>query len=159
MAFRPEVVGFASIAYDTHGYGYGAKDKDGTPLCRRASPPRKEADVPYVVRQTLGSAVRRGTTFTQDRRDVIITAWTRRPGAATSCLVIGREDVMVNIRRALGMAGDRYGTSSSYGIGLHVMLDPGKEAPHSGSGPQSSCSATTPSTYRQVDELYEIRHI
>ncbi|MCL4426515.1 MAG: hypothetical protein M1553_14020, partial [Firmicutes bacterium] len=49
-------------------------------------------------------------------------------GAATSGLVIGREEVMTPIRRSLGMHGDRWGTLSSYGKAAYVTQDPGKEA-------------------------------
>jgi len=49
-------------------------------------------------------------------------------GAATSGLIIGKEEYMVTIRRALGMHGDRWGTPSSYGKAAYVTFDPGKEA-------------------------------
>jgi hypothetical protein len=49
-------------------------------------------------------------------------------GSATSGLIIGKEDVMVPIRRALGMHGDRWGTTASYGKAAYVTQDPGKEA-------------------------------
>lgn len=49
-------------------------------------------------------------------------------GAATSGLIIGREEYLVPIRRALGMHGDRYGTTASYGKAAYVTFDPGKEA-------------------------------
>ena len=35
---------------------------------------------------------------------------------------------MVSIRRALGIHGDRYGTTASYGKAEYVILDPGKDA-------------------------------
>jgi hypothetical protein len=49
-------------------------------------------------------------------------------GAATSGLVIGKEEFMVPIRRAMGMHGDRWGTTTSYGKAAYVTFDPGKEA-------------------------------
>jgi hypothetical protein len=42
-------------------------------------------------------------------------------------LIIGKEDVMVPIRRALGYHGNRYGTTASYGKAAFVGQDPGKE--------------------------------
>jgi hypothetical protein len=42
--------------------------------------------------------------------------------------VVGREEVMVPIRRALGIHGDRWGTSTSHGKAAYVTNDPGKEA-------------------------------
>jgi hypothetical protein len=60
--------------------------------------------------------------------DVVIYSMDKATGAATSGLVIGKEDVMVNIRRAMGMHGDRWGTTASYGKAAYVAFDPGKEA-------------------------------
>ena len=47
-------------------------------------------------------------------------------GASTSGLVIGREEPMVNIRRALGIHSDRFGSTSAHGKASHVAADPGK---------------------------------
>ena len=60
--------------------------------------------------------------------DAIIYSMDKATGSATSGLVIGKSDVMVNVRRSLGMHGDRYGTTASYGKAAFVTFDPGKEA-------------------------------
>ena len=60
--------------------------------------------------------------------DVVIYSMDKASGAATSGLIIGKEDVMVPIRRAMGMHGDRWGTTASYGKAAYVTFDPGKEA-------------------------------
>jgi len=49
-------------------------------------------------------------------------------GAPTCGLIIGKEEPMVGIRRALGIHGARYGTLSSHGKASSVGFDPGKEA-------------------------------
>ena len=47
-------------------------------------------------------------------------------GASTSGLIIGREGPMVNVRRALGIHGERFGATSAHGKASHVAADPGK---------------------------------
>jgi hypothetical protein len=49
-------------------------------------------------------------------------------GAPTVGLIIGKERVMVPIRRALGIHGERWGTTRSHGKAAYVTVDPGKEA-------------------------------
>ncbi len=156
LALRPEVTGFASIAYDTPGYGYGAKDSEGTPLLQKGiGALAKKLNVPYVVDNAWGLPFV-GHNITKTGADAIIYSMDKATGAATSGLVIGREDVMVNIRRALGMAGDRYGTSSSYGKASHVMLDPGKEALLTQVQVLKELRDNSKFFTGQVDELYEI---
>ena len=48
--------------------------------------------------------------------------------SVTAGLIIGREALMVDIRRALGVHGDRWGTGTSHGKAAYVTVDPGKEA-------------------------------
>lgn len=127
-ALRSEVTGFASIGYDTPGYGYGAKDSEGTPLLQKGiGELAAELNVPYVVDNAWGLPFV-GHDIRKSGADAIIYSMDKATGAATSGLVIGREDVMVNVRRALGMHGDRWGTTASYGKAQYVILDPGKEA-------------------------------
>ena len=45
----------------------------------------------------------------------------------TGGLVIGKEDVMTQIRRALGIHGGRFGSTSSHGKAGFVAFDPSKE--------------------------------
>ncbi len=122
------LTGFSSLGYDTPGYGYGAKDKKGTPLLSKAiGELAHEYNVPYVVDNAWGLPFV-GTDPRAINADVIIYSMDKATGSATSGLIIGREDVMVPIRRSLGMHGDRYGTTASYGKAAFVGQDPGKEA-------------------------------
>ncbi|HPO56517.1 MAG TPA: hypothetical protein PKY46_10965 [Ignavibacteriaceae bacterium] len=57
----------------------------------------------------------------------MIYSMDKATGSSTSALIIGKEDVLVNIRRSLGYHGQRYGTTASYGKAAYVTLDPGKE--------------------------------
>ena len=121
------LTGFTSLGYETPGYGYGAKDEDGTPLLNKYMAELAHSyDVPYVVDNAWGTFV--GHDPRKSGADVVIYSMDKTAGAATSGLIIGKEDVMVQIRRALGVHGDRWGTTGSYGKAAYVTFDPGKEA-------------------------------
>ncbi|HMM20144.1 MAG TPA: hypothetical protein PKA10_05340 [Selenomonadales bacterium] len=120
--------GMTSLGYETPGYGYGAKDKDGTPLLQKLYAKLcKEYNVPYVIDNAWG-VPGIGHDIRKSGADVVIYSMDKASGAATSGLIIGKEDVMVHIRRAMGMHGDRWGTTASYGKAAYVTFDPGKEA-------------------------------
>ncbi|HYF93865.1 MAG TPA: hypothetical protein VD969_16755 [Symbiobacteriaceae bacterium] len=122
------LTGFASLAYDTPGYGYAVKDEKGAPLLqKRIGEIARSYNVPYLVDNAWGLPFV-GTNPNDINADVIVYAMDKATGAATSGLCIAREDVAVNLRRAMGLAGDRYGTTASYGKAAYVTFDPGKEA-------------------------------
>lgn len=124
----PYLTGITSLGYETPGYGYGAKDEEGTPLLQKyLSELANEFDIPYVTDNAWGIPFI-GTDPTKTGTDVMIYAMDKASGATTSGLIIGREEYMVPIRRALGMHGDRWGTTASYGKAAYVTQDPGKEA-------------------------------
>ncbi|HWQ60985.1 MAG TPA: hypothetical protein VN521_01665, partial [Negativicutes bacterium] len=122
------LTGMTSLAYETPGYGYSTKDKDGTPLLQKLYAKLcKEYNIPYVLDNAWG-VPGIGHDIRKSGADVIIYSMDKASGAATSGLIIGKEDVMVPIRRAMGMHGDRWGTTASYGKAAYVTFDPGKEA-------------------------------
>ena len=122
------LTGITSLAYDTPGYGYGVHDQDGTPvLQKKLAQIAQDFDVPYVMDNAWGVPFI-GHDITKSGADAIIYSMDKASGSPTSGLIIGKEDVMVPIRRAMGMHGDRWGTSSSYGKAAYVGFDPGKEA-------------------------------
>lgn len=124
---RTMLAGFSSLGYDTPGYGYGDKDKDGTPkLLKGIAELAGEYNVPYVIDNAWGIPFI-GTDIKKVGADVMIYSMDKATGSATSALIIGKEEVMVPIRRALGMHGARWGTASSYGKAAYVTQDPGKE--------------------------------
>ncbi len=119
--------GFASLGYDTPGYGYGDKDKDGTPLLQKGiAALAQEYNVPYVIDNAWGIPFL-GTNIKKVGADVMIYSMDKATGSPTSALIIGKDEAMIPIRRALGMHGARYGTGSSYGKAAYVTHDPGKE--------------------------------
>ncbi|HHY71335.1 MAG TPA: hypothetical protein GX519_06790, partial [Thermoanaerobacterales bacterium] len=122
------LTGITSLAYDTPGYGYGVKDNDGVPvLQKRLAEIAKNFDVPYIMDNAWGVPFI-GHDISKSGADVIIYSMDKASESPTSGLIIGKEEYMVPIRRALGMHGDRYGTTASYGKAAYVTNDPGKEA-------------------------------
>ncbi|HHY96376.1 MAG TPA: hypothetical protein GX513_15425 [Firmicutes bacterium] len=125
---REYLTGIASLGYDTPGYGYGRKDENGTPiLLKHMGELAAACNIPYIVDNAWGLPFV-GTDPRAIGASVMVYSMDKAAGAATSGLIIGREDDMVPIRRALGMHGDRYGTIASYGKAAYVTQDPGKEA-------------------------------
>lgn len=123
-----QLAGFTGLAYETPGYGYSKKDTDGTPILqKKLGQYAKELNLPYVLDNAWGLPFV-GSDPRKTGADVIIYSMDKATGAATSGLIIGKEDVMVPIRRALGMHGDRFGTTASYGKAAYVAFDAGKEA-------------------------------
>ena len=122
------LTGIASLGYDTPGYGYGAKDQDGaSTLQKKLGGIAKKFNLPYIVDNAWGLPFI-GTDIRKIGADVMIYSMDKATGSATSGLIVGKEDVMVPIRRANGMHGDRWGTLASYGKAAYVTQDPGKEA-------------------------------
>ncbi len=124
----PFLGGFTSLGYETPGYGYAVKDEEGTPLMQKYLADLAHSyDLPYVIDNAWGLPFV-GCNPLKNNADLIIYSMDKATGAATSGLIIGREEYMVPIRRALGYHGDRYGTTASYGKAAYVGFDPGKEA-------------------------------
>ena len=122
------LVAFSSLGYDTSGYGYGDKTSDGTPKLQKSlSKIGKKYNVPYIVDNAWGTPFL-GTDIRKIGADVMVYSMDKASGAPTSGLIVGKEDVLIPIRRALGMHGSRWGTTSSYGKAAYVTQDPGKEA-------------------------------
>lgn len=122
------LTGVTSLGYDTPGYGYGIKDEEGTPVLQKVlAEVAHRYDIPYVVDNAWGLPFV-GFDPRKTGADVVVYSMDKATGAATSGLIIGREEHLVPIRRALGMHGDRYGTTASYGKAAYVTFDPGKEA-------------------------------
>ena len=126
--FADTVSGFVSLGYDTPGYGYGDKDKNGTPkLSKGIAEIAKAYNVPYVMDNAWGIPFI-GTSVKEVGADVMCFSMDKASGSPTSGLMIGKEEALVPIRRALGVHGARFGTGSSYGKAAYVAFDPGKEA-------------------------------
>jgi len=122
------VTAFSSLGYDSVGYGYGVKDANGAPVLQTGiARLAQEYGVPYIVDNAWGTPFI-GADPRKIGADVMAYSMDKSSGAPTVGLIIGREEVMVPIRRALGYHSDRSGTGYSYGKAAYVTNDPGKEA-------------------------------
>jgi hypothetical protein len=149
------LAGFVSLAYDTPGYGYGDK-KDGVPALQTGlAQLAAKYDVPYIVDNAWGVPFV-GADIRKMGCDVIMYSMDKASGAPTCGLIIGKEDAMVPIRRALGIHGARYGTLSSHGKAAHVGFDPGKEALAGAFAAMKILKDSPEITLSALDDLYKI---
>lgn len=122
-----QLVGFASMAYDTPGYGNAQKDAEGTPLLQKLiGNLAAEYQVPYVADNARGTPFI-GVDPRKTGADVMVYSTDKAFPGPTSGLLIGKEDVMTQIRRGLGIHGGRSGATSSHGKAGYVAFDPSKE--------------------------------
>ncbi|HPI37461.1 MAG TPA: hypothetical protein PK397_05910 [Ignavibacteriaceae bacterium] len=150
------VSGFASLGYDTTGYGYAEKDKNGAPLLQKGlAELAHKYDVPYIIDNAWGIPFI-GTNIKNVGADVMIYSMDKASGSATSGLIIGKEDVLVPIRRALGYHGNRYGTTNSYGKAAYVTQDPGKEGLTGQLAALRVLRDNPKLLTKPVDDLYEV---
>lgn len=150
------LTGMTSLGYETPGYGYGAKDKDGSPILQKLYAKLcKEYNIPYVIDNAWG-VPGIGHDIRKSGADVVIYSMDKASGAATSGLIIGKEEVMVPIRRALGYHGDRWGTTASYGKAAYVTFDPGKEALATQIQALKVLRDNPQVLTKSVDDLYEV---
>lgn len=118
---------FTSLSYDTPGYGYGGKDEKGVPLLQKGlGELAKKFSVPYIVDNALGVPFV-GIDIRDINADIMMYSADKCMLGPTAGLIIGKEDVMVPIRRALGIHGERWGTGTSHGKASYVTIDAGKE--------------------------------
>ncbi|MDR1828701.1 MAG: hypothetical protein LBR29_10255 [Methylobacteriaceae bacterium] len=124
------LAGFVSLGYDTPGFGHPEKDPDGaSKLHKQYGRLAAEFGVPYIADNAWGTPFL-GTDPRPINADVILYSMDKVAGGPTAGLIIGKEVSLINIRRALGVHGERFGTVSSHGKGSHAAFDPGKEALH-----------------------------
>ena len=118
---------FTTLGYDTPGYGYGQKEKNGAPTLQKLiGDIARDFEVPYIVDNAWGAPFV-GTDIRKTGADVITYSMDKASGCVTAGLIIGKEECLVPLRRALGTHGDRYGTGTSHGKAAYVTFDPGKE--------------------------------
>ena len=123
-----DLCGVLSLGYDTPGYGYREHTPQGAPaLLRHLGDVAADYGVPYVCDNAWGMPFI-GTDLRLTGADVMLFSMDKVAGAPTSGLIIGREEPMVNVRRALGVQGERFGAPSAHGKASHVGADPGKMA-------------------------------
>ncbi|MCD6144323.1 hypothetical protein [Thermococcus sp.] len=151
-----KLAAFASLGYDLPGYGYGEKDDKGAPLLQKyLGKLSKEYDIPYIVDNAWGLPII-GTDLRQTNASLILYSMDKVAGAPTSGLIIGEEEYMINILRALGMHSQRYGIKKAYGKAAYVTLDPGKEAIAGQVATLSQIKEDPSIISKPLEELYNI---
>lgn len=121
------LTGITSLGYDTPGYGYGGKDEEGTPRLQKfMGQLAAEMNIPYVVDNAWGLPFV-GADPRRTGADVMVYAM-ESAGGAGGALIIGGEEVMVGVRRALGMDASRRDGPACPGSASYVTYDPGREA-------------------------------
>jgi len=122
------LVGLASLGYDTPGYGYGQKTAQGIPIIQQGlGRIARKYDIPYIV-DNAWAAPLIGADIRALGADVMVYSMDKVTGSPTCGLIIGKEEPMIQIRRALGIHGPRNGGLSSHGKAAFNAIDPGKEA-------------------------------
>lgn len=150
------LTGFTSLGYETPGYGYAKKAADGAPELQKAvAEVAHKYNVPYVIDNAWGLPFV-GTDPRKSGCDVIIYSMDKATGSPLCGLIIGKEDAMVPIRRAMGMHGDRWGTTASYGKAAYVTNDPGKEALVGALAAMRVLKDKPEVLTKPVDDLYQI---
>ncbi len=145
-----------SLAYDTPGYGYEVKNADGVPALQRSlADIAADFGVPYVADNAIGIPFI-GADPRKTGADVMVYSMDKVAWAPTSGLAIGREDSIVQIRRAMGVHSQRYGTTAVHGKGMAVALDPGREAMSGQLAALRILRDEPERVTRPVDETYEI---
>jgi hypothetical protein len=123
-----ELSGVLAIGYDTPGYGQAHKDERGAPLLlRRLGDCARRFDVPFLV--DCASAIP-SLGFAPDDIGADVLAWSMdKVSRAPTCgLLVGTEEALLPIRRALGIGGARHGHVSSHGKAAFSLADPGRDA-------------------------------
>ncbi|MGA2972459.1 MAG: hypothetical protein ABSE39_07535 [Candidatus Bathyarchaeia archaeon] len=122
------LAGFETIGHDIPGFGYGAKDEKGVPrLQRQIGKLAEKYDVPYILDAAVGVPII-GTHPRDVNATVMMWSFDKAVHAITSGLMVGREEDMGPIRKALGLHGERTGTLSSHGKAAFSFADPGRDA-------------------------------
>jgi hypothetical protein len=123
-----DLAGFETIGHDTPGFGYGVKDEKGVPRLQRMIGRLSEKyDIPYILDAAVGVPII-GTHPRDVNATIMMWSFDKAVHAIASGLMVGREEEMVPIRKALGLHGERTGSLSSHGKAAFSFADPGRDA-------------------------------
>ena len=95
---------FATLGYDTPGYGYGEHDSEGTPVLQvLISELAKKYNVPYIVDNAWAAPII-GTDIRKNGASLMVYSVDKVMRGPLSSLIIGRDDILVPIRLRSGHA-------------------------------------------------------
>ncbi|MDG6901879.1 MAG: hypothetical protein JRM80_07955 [Nitrososphaerota archaeon] len=119
---------FASLGYNTPGYGYGDQDVDGVPKTQAAiGRLAAKYGVPYITDNAWGAPVV-GTDIRKTGASLMFYSVDKVLHGPLSALIVGKEEVMVSVRRIMGTHSARYGNPSVYSKAMYSAFDPGRES-------------------------------
>jgi selenocysteine lyase/cysteine desulfurase len=123
-----ELVGFTMVGYNTPGYGANEVDENGVPLVMKGiGDLAVEYDVPFVV-DAAGSMPVFWPHLKDIGANVMLWSTDKAARAPISGLIIGDWETMVQVRKAMGLGGGRYGDVSSHSKAVFSMADPGRDS-------------------------------
>lgn len=123
-----ELVGFVTIGYDTPGYGHAEKDANGSPkLMKYISKLASEFEVPYIVDSASCLPVI-GLAPKNVKADVMMWSMDKVARSTICGLIVGTEEVMLPIRKGLGLGGHRFGAPISHYKAVFSFADPGRDS-------------------------------
>ncbi|MGE0005717.1 MAG: hypothetical protein AB7S92_09005 [Parvibaculaceae bacterium] len=150
------VAGLHAIGYDTPGYGYHERDAHERPmLMRRFGDLARRYDVPFIVDSASALPIV-GSGPDDFNADVQLWSLDKIARAPTAGLIVGREDALLPIRKALGLAGERFGNVSSHGKAVFSAFDPGRTALAGVLAALKVLHEEPERIRRPVDELHDI---
>jgi len=121
------LAGFACTGYDTPSYGHSELDENGAPvLLKGISQLANEYEVPFLV-DTGSSIPFIGVGPKDIDCDVITYSMDKAGRAPCSGLMIGKEETMSQIRKGMGLGGQRSGDTFSHGKATFTYSDPGRD--------------------------------
>ena len=122
------VTAIVTLGYETTGSGRGRKTEDGTAALMVAMGDlARRYGVPYIVDKARGIPFL-GSHPDAYSADLVLYSMDKVAGALTSGLVIGREERLIGLRRAMGVHSERFGGTPPHGKGRYAAFDPGREA-------------------------------
>lgn len=118
-----------SLGYDSPGYGYGEKSDGVTSDLKAAMGAlAREYEIPYIVDNARGIPFMGAHPKKMDA-DLVLYSMDKVAGAPTSGLIIGRNEYLIPLQRAIGWHSERFGGGSlTFGKGVFAPFDPGREA-------------------------------
>lgn len=147
--------GFETIGYDTPGYGYSEKEDQAPKLKKLIGKFAEELDLPYLIDCASG-VPSFGYSIKDVHGDVMMWSMDKMVHAPTSGLIVGKEEIMVPIRKGLGLGGQRYGEVSSHSKGVYSLLDPGRDAIVGQVAVLEVLRDSPQKIKRPIDEMYKI---
>ncbi len=119
--------GFHTVGYDTPGYGYGEMAENGAPrLMQEIGALARDYDLPFLI-DAASCVPGIGVSPKEAGADVMVWSMDKAGRAPAAGLIVGTEETMLSVRKALGLAGQRFGHVSSHGKAVHSATDPGRD--------------------------------